>query len=139
MRYAARPMQTLPLRLRPGDDLKHALVAAAAGHDAAFVVAGIGSLSRAALRFAGVEHLQHLEGDLELLTLSGSLARNGVHLHATVADARGQVRGGHVGPGCIVRTTAEILLVSLQPWQFSREHDAATGFNELVVRSGPAP
>ena len=41
---------------------------------------------------------------------------------------------GHVAAGCVVRTTAEVLLQLLPGWDFAREPDAATGFDELVVR-----
>jgi predicted DNA-binding protein with PD1-like motif len=51
-----------------------------------------------------------------------------------VADACGRVLGGHVAHGCIVRTTAEVLLALLPGWSFSREPDARTGWDELVIR-----
>jgi uncharacterized protein len=57
----------------------------------------------------------------------------------SVADAQGSVVGGHVLPGCIVRTTAELLVAWLDGWAFAREHDAATGYDELVVRRDPLP
>ena len=44
--------------------------------------------------------------------------------------------GGHAAYGCIVRTTAEVLLAPLPHWHFSREPDAATGWAELVVLDG---
>jgi uncharacterized protein len=126
----------LPLRLQPGDDLRRALEAAVAaeGLTAAFVVAGIGSLRPAQLRLAGAETLLAIDGDVELLSLSGSVAAGGSHLHLSVADAQGRVLGGHAGYGCTVRTTAEVLLALLPAWQFTREADAATGYAELVVR-----
>ena len=129
-------MHALPLRLNPGDDLRAALDAALAdrGGAAAFVVSGIGSLREASLRFAGRDALHHVVGDLEILTLSGTLGAGGSHLHASLADADGRVVGGHVAPGCIVRTTAEILLAVLDDVAFAREPDAATGFAELVIR-----
>ena len=129
-------MKTLPLRLNPGDDLRPALAAALAAHgaEAAFVVAGIGSLREARLRFAGRDDLHHAVGDLEILTLSGTLGAGGSHLHASLSDADGRVFGGHVAPGCIVRTTAEILLAVLADATFTREPDAATGYAELVIR-----
>ena len=37
-------------------------------------------------------------------------------------------------PGCIVRTTAEIVLALLPGWAFSRVPDAETGFKELVAK-----
>lgn len=41
--------------------------------------------------------------------------------------------------GCIVRTTAEVLLALLPDWRFNREHDAATGYDELVVQPASQP
>lgn len=125
-----------PLRLAPGADLRDALQAALAarGARAAFVVAGIGSLRPARLRLAGAEAASELEGDSEILTLSGTLSPDGPHLHASLADAQGRVVGGHVLPGCIVRTTAELLVAWLDHWAFAREADPMTGYAELVTR-----
>lgn len=50
-----------------------------------------------------------------------------------LSTASGEVFGGHVTPGCIVRTTAEVLLALLPEWAFSRGLDAATGYLELEV------
>jgi len=129
-------MRTLPLRLPPGAELREALraVLQANAVDGAFVVAGIGSLSVARLRLAGADTVQTLHGDLEILTLSGSIAVDGVHLHASIADASGRVWGGHVAPGCIVRTTAELLLALLPDWRLGRAPDPATGYAELTVQ-----
>lgn len=134
-------MKTYPIRLSPGQDLRTALEAAVKGQNchAAFVLSGIGSLSTAGIRFAGADQPARLTGDMEILTLSGTVAVDGVktssHLHMAVSTATGQVLGGHVAPGCIVRTTAEVLLALLPEWQFTREHDAMTGFDELVMRA----
>ena len=128
-------MHTLPLRLNPGEDLRHAIERAAREQAmaAAFVVAGIGSLRVVQLRMAGAPQPLELRGDFELLTLAGSVSPDGAHLHASVSDAQGRVLGGHVAPGCIVRTTAEVLLAVLPRWRFARVQDAATGYAELVI------
>ncbi|MES2759857.1 MAG: PPC domain-containing DNA-binding protein [Pseudomonadota bacterium] len=129
-------MQPFPLRLIPGDDLRLSLEAVLAWHraSAGFVLQGIGSLSVAHLRLAGAAQATELRGDLEILTLAGSLALDGAHLHMSVADAQGRVVGGHVAARCIVRTTAEVLLALLPDHEFTRELDAGTGYPELVVR-----
>jgi hypothetical protein len=129
-------MRPLPIRLHPQHDLRSALQAILAEHQAsaAFVVQGIGSLNTARIRFAGMSEATELHGDLEILTLAGSLSPDGVHLHMTFSDAQGRVTGGHVAPGCIVRTTAEVLLVLLPEYHFSRVPDAESGWDELVVR-----
>ncbi len=130
-------MQLLPIRLSPGADLRRALEDSLPSQntDSAFVAAGIGSLVEARLRYAGESGETTLAGPLEILSVSGSLSPAGAHLHMSVADASGRVYGGHVGYGNTVRTTAEILLALLPDGTLTREPDAKTGFNELVVRT----
>lgn len=129
-------MQALPIRLLPGDDLRQALesVLASQGAEGAFVVAGIGSLVEAQLRFAGEEAGSAIAGPLEIVSLSGTLSLSGAHLHMSVADASGRVYGGHVAYGCVIRTTGEILIAMLEGWVLKREIDLVTGYGELVVR-----
>jgi predicted DNA-binding protein with PD1-like motif len=129
-------MKTLALRLIPGQDLRAALETALVAHgvNAAFVLQGIGSLSVAQLRLAGASQATALRGDLEILTLAGSLSPDGAHLHMAVADAQGRVLGGHVAAGCQVRTTAEVLVALLPEHRFAREQDPLSGYSELVIR-----
>jgi predicted DNA-binding protein with PD1-like motif len=129
-------MRVLPVRLAPGADLRLGLeqVLADQGEQAGWVLSGIGRLSVAPLRLAGQEELTILEGDLEILTLAGSLSIDGAHLHISVAAADGQFSGGHLAFGAKVRTTAEVLVALLPTWSFSRELDTATGSRELMIR-----
>ena len=135
-----RLMDPLPLRLHPGDDLRGALEAAlrAAGWEAVFVIAGIGSLVDARLRLAGAADPMLWPGDSEILSLSGSLSPDGAHLHAALSLADGRVVGGHVLPGNRVRTTAEVLVLPLPGWRFRRVVDPATGWAELHIQRWPA-
>jgi predicted DNA-binding protein with PD1-like motif len=75
-----------------------------------------------------------LERDFEILSVEGTLSADGCHVHIAVSDHSGAVLGGHLVRGCVVRTTAEIVLAEVESLDFAREHDAATGFSELVVR-----
>jgi predicted DNA-binding protein with PD1-like motif len=95
------------------------------------VLCGIGSLSKANLRFAGLDSSALLGEPLEVLSLSGTVTPEGAHLHASVSRSSGEVIGGHVAYGCVVRTTAEILLACLPDWELGREHDAISGYPEL--------
>src|SRR5512140_356113 len=128
------------LRLAPGDDLRAALeanfaeLAAAHGIAAACIVSAVGSLSRAVLRYADHAGGSDMAGPLELLMLSGTLSADGAHLHASVADEQGAVKGGHLMAGCIVRTTVEVVIALLPGWEFRRELDQATGSRELAPR-----
>lgn len=124
------------VRLLPGEDLRAALAALARDRalEAGFILSAVGSLDPVALRYAGNPEATVLRGDYEILTLAGTLGSGGVHLHMSVSDAKGQVSGGHVAAGCIVRTTAEIVIGIAEGWTFDREHDPRTGFRELAPR-----
>ena len=129
-------MRVLPIRLAPGTDLRLALeqVLQEQKEQAGWVLSGIGSLSVAPLRLAGEQELSLLEGDLEILTLTGTLSPDGAHLHISVADSQGRVSGGHLAVGAKVRTTAEVLVALLPSWSFSRELDPDTSSRELMIR-----
>ena len=101
-------MNVLPLRLFPGDDLRHALEAwmGQQSEEAGCVISGVGSLSP-----------------------------DGAHLHIAVADSGGAVIGGHLCGGSLVRTTAELVVGLLPAWEFRRALDPATGYGELRISS----
>ena len=133
-------MHTLPLRLPPSSDLRREIERAvgASPEQSGFVLSGIGSLAQANVRFAAAETSSLLVEPLELISLAGSVTPEGAHLHASVSTASGRVLGGHLGYGCLVRTTAEVLIALLPEWRLAREHDAASGYKELTMdrRSG---
>ena len=132
-------MSFRPIRLSPGDDLRRALEAVAVDSPGSFVVCGIGSLDGARLRLAADDVDTALDGPFEILSLSGSLSQDGAHLHMAVADASGQVIGGHVPYGNTVRTTVEVLLADLGEWQLGRELDERTGYKEMAIRKPQQP
>ena len=128
-------MKVVPLRLKPGDDLRQALETWMADQEeqAGCVISAVGSLSLAQLSFAGATEATAIPGELEILSLTGTLSPDGAHLHIAMADSRGVVIGGHLCAGSRVRTTAELVVGLLPEWQFSRELDPATGYAELQV------
>jgi predicted DNA-binding protein with PD1-like motif len=132
-------MKVVPLRLRPGVDLRRALDAwmAEKQGQAGCVISGVGSLSMAQLRLAGATEEMAIHGDLEILSLSGTLSPDGVHLHIAIADSSGAVIGGHLCAGSLVRTTAELVIGLLPDWRFNRELDPATGYAELAIKAQP--
>ncbi len=134
-------MKVVPLRLQPGDDLRRVLEAwmVEQQEQAGCVISAVGSLSAAQLRLAGAAQARAIRGDLEILSLSGTLSPDGSHLHIAVADSSGAVIGGHLCAGSLVRTTAELVIGLLPEWRFSRELDPATGFRELEITALAAP
>ena len=134
-------MKVVPLRLQPGNDLRRAMETWMAlqqeqqQEQAGCVISAVGSLSVLQLRLAGATEATTIRGELEILSLAGTLSPDGAHLHITVADSRGSVIGGHLCTGSLVRTTAELVIGLLPDWRFSRELDPATGYAELQIHA----
>ncbi|RZK98453.1 MAG: DNA-binding protein [Hymenobacter sp.] len=131
------PVRAHALRLRPGDDLRDALLAYVAQQHlgAAAVLTCVGSLAVATLRLANQEGATEYRRHFEIVSLVGTLsAAGGSHLHLSVADSTGRTLGGHLLAGCRVYTTAEIVLVALPELEFVRETDPTFGYKELVVK-----
>jgi uncharacterized protein len=86
------------------------------------------------VRLAGGAEHATWQGAFEIVALTATLSPDGGHLHLAVADHQGRTFGGHLVEGCTVRTTAEVVLAADGRLLFAREHDPATGYDELVVR-----
>lgn len=125
------------LRLAPGLEVLSQLRLFITEHhlQAAWIAGCTGSLTDVALRYAGREETTLLNGKFEVLSLAGTLELTGEHLHLSIADENGAVLGGHMMPGCTVRTTLELVIGELTALSFSREPCPLSGYEELVVKS----
>ncbi len=104
-------MHAVPLQLAPGSDLRRSLEEFAMARAASgFVLGVVGDLSRAAFQCPGQPNPSVIEGDLEIITLNGTLAPEGVHLHLSLSDGACQVWGGHLEHGTLVRKGAQLLV-----------------------------
>lgn len=132
-------MKTHIFRLTPGKDLYKELQNYIQKNNisAAIVLTCVGSLKAATLRMAGASKPTSRKGAFEIVSLSGTLCPDGVHLHASLSDSEGKVWGGHLVPGSSVFTTAEIALGEMDEFHFSRKLDPKTGFLELSIKKKP--
>lgn len=128
-------MKTFALRLRPGEDLKQELTKFIKENNlqAGFILTCVGSLKRATLRLADETITKDFEKRFEITSLVGTLSQDGVHLHISLGDENGNGIGGHVKDGCLIYTTAEIVIGELEDLTFSRKFDLETKFDEFVV------
>lgn len=125
-------LKTHPFRLKPGADVKKEIEAYAKAHDirAGWVATCVGSLTQYTLRFANQPQGTTGEGHFEILSLTGTVSVNGLHLHISLGDHTGQTLGGHLLHGNIVYTTAEIILQEDDAFVFIREKDGTTPWEE---------
>ena len=129
-------MTTVSLRLKPKEDLKIKLDEFVKLHKikAACIVTCVGSLDVAAIRFANQPKTSLVNGKLEIVSLTGTLAKSGSHVHISVSDSTGKTIGGHLKEGSIIYTTAEIVLGILPEVVYSRETDPTYGYKELMIK-----
>jgi predicted DNA-binding protein with PD1-like motif len=129
-------VKTYVLRLVPGQDLRVELerFAKAKNIQAGFIVTGVGSLRKAALRLADRSEAMNFDGKFEIVSLVGTLSPDGPHLHLSISDGNGKTTGGHLVAGCEIYTTAEIVIGEALGLRMTREPDTASGYNELKVR-----
>ncbi len=130
MRYHA-------FRLLPEQDLKETIVHFVNEHGikAGVILTCVGSLTKATLRLADENITKTFEQKFEIVSLVGTLSPEGCHLHVSLSDEKGNTIGGHMKGGCIVYTTAEIVIGEIDSFIFSRQQDSSTGFKELAVKS----
>lgn len=128
-------MKVFALRLKPERDLRGSLkdFAQAQNIKAGFILTAIGSLKQATIRFANQDVSTVLNEKFEILSLNGTVASTGVHLHIAVADKTGKTIGRHLDDGCVIYTTAEIVIGASEEFSFIRTLDEETGYKELEV------
>ena len=130
-------MKTHVFRLRRGSDLLKALQEYARTRRiaAGTVVSGVGCVTRARVRDASGVTVRELNEPLEIVSLMGTLSAARTHLHIALAREDLTVLGGHLMEGCIVNTTAEVVLLELDGVRFGAERDGETGYDELAMFS----
>lgn len=122
-------------RLKKGMDLKKEIEDyAIQNRISGVVLCCVGSLNKFTIRLADGKTILEKEGEFEIVSMTGTLSEDGVHVHVSVSDHEGKTIGGHLKNGCIIYTTAEVCLLELETVKFTREFDEETGFEELVVQ-----
>ncbi len=122
-------------RLTKGMDLKGEIEKYSIDNNiSGVVISSVGCLNKLVIRLADGESILEKDGSFEIVSITGTLSPNGVHIHISVSDEFGNTIGGHLKNGCIVNTTAEVCLIIFDNIKFNREFDETTGYDELVVR-----
>ncbi len=129
-------LSTHAFRLKPGEDLKAGIQKLVAEKQikAGWISTCVGSLTDYTIRFANQPNGSTDSGHFEIVSLTGTVAVNGSHIHISISDTKGKTIGGHLMDGCKVYTTAEIVILSSDQFEFKREKDGTTPWEELQVK-----
>jgi len=105
----------MPFHLEAGADLRGSLEELAFQQQASgFVLSVVGNMSQACFACPGQEQPTVLQGELEIITLQGTLSPDGVHLHLSFSDPGCQVWGGHLEHGSHILKGADLLVGFLE-------------------------
>jgi len=135
MKSGEPTMENYTFRLKPGQDLFDSMQAFAHEKhiEAGCVLSGVGSLAHARLRLANRDFDPEYDGHFEIVSITGTVSIHGSHLHIAVSDGDGKTTGGHLGSGCNIYTTAEIVIAVFNDIIYKREFAEDSGYDELVV------
>lgn len=129
-------MECYVFRLKRGDDLKLSIIDFCKENniDSGCIVTVVGSVYEIRIRKAdGVSEFFEIN-DFEIVSLTGTISKDGAHLHIALSDQSMYTIGGHLLEGTMVNTTAEVVIMELDKYELSRKMDKETGYKELEVR-----
>lgn len=132
-------MKIFAIRLKPNMDLQKSLKTFTNYNNikAGFILTAVGSLKQATIRFADQNNSKIFNDKFEIVSLVGTLSTSGIHLHIAISNKDGKTIGGHLNDGCIIYTTAEIVIGESEQFTFLRTIDDQTGFKELEIIPNP--
>lgn len=127
-------------RLKPGQDLKKEIEKVARKKDikAGVLLSVVGGLESAVLRMPGSrpdnQIVKEWDGPFEIVSGTGTVSKDGCHIHISLSDKDGNAIGGHLKEGCIIKYTGEVVILIFDDVEYKRLPDQETGYDELVVQ-----
>lgn len=123
-------------RLVRGDDLKKEIIAYCKEHniEAGVILSAVGCIKHLHIRLAEAKEYIDREACYEIVSVTGTVSKDDVHIHISVSDNTGATVGGHLKDGTIVDTTCEVVIYELTNYIFGREPDELTGYDEISIK-----
>lgn len=132
-------MRQLSFRLKPGQFLKEEIEKLAVEQDiqAGVLLSIVGAVENAVLRMAGStidnQVVKEWDEPFEIVSGTGTISKEGCHIHVSLSDKDGRVIDGHLKDGCRIWPTTEIVLLVFDDVSYKRALDTETGFKELEI------
>lgn len=123
-------------RLIRGNDIKKEIIAYCQKKniEAGVIISAVGCIKHLHIRLAEAKDYIDKEENYEIVSITGTVSNDDVHIHMSVSDNTGKTIGGHLKDGTIVDTTCEVVIYELKDYIFTREPDSITGYDELSIK-----
>lgn len=130
-------MKTYAVRLRRGADLLESIKDFCIKNSikAGVILSGVGCVTKARIRDASGVNIVDIDEHMEIVSMTGTVSEKRCHLHISFSKEDLSVIGGHLVPGCIINTTCELVIGSLENYVYDVEFDEETGYKELVIQN----
>ena len=127
-------MRTVCKRLRRGDDLLREVQKMAQEEqlELAVILSAVGCVTKARLRDASGVTIREIDEPCEIVSATGTVSRKRCHIHVALSKEDLSTVGGHLGEGCLINTTRELVLGVVEGWRCGVEQDEETGYDEIV-------
>ncbi len=130
-------MRVVPLHLEAGSDVRLSLEQfARQAKGTGYVLSVVGNLSQASFACPGNPKGTVLSGELEIITLQGTVSPGGVHLHLSFSDPDCHVWGGHLEHGTLVLKGADLLVGLLSDLAEAPLHPSTGARVRIAGRAG---
>lgn len=128
-------MKSHCFRLQYGDDILIELKKYLNTHNikAAVILSAVGCVTKAKLRDASGINIKEIQENMEIISVMGTISKERCHLHIAFSKEDLSTIGGHLVEGCLINTTAEIVLLELSNFEFGGKFDKNTGYDELTI------
>ena len=122
------------IRLKRGEDLMESVktLCRIKNIRAGIVLSGVGCILQGRIRDASGVNIRQITEHCEIVSLNGTVSAERCHIHIALSKEDLSTVGGHLCPGCIVNTTCELVIAELPGVSYGVEHDAETGYKELI-------
>ncbi|MFA6624167.1 MAG: PPC domain-containing DNA-binding protein [Bacilli bacterium] len=129
-------MKTIETRLEKGDDLYDSILRIAKKNHirAGVILSGVGCVSKARIRDSQGVDVHEIVENMEIVSLTGTISEEGLHLHISLSRKDLSVIGGHLKEGTIISLTCELVIGILKDCEFERILDEKTGYKELKIK-----
>ena len=133
--YLVIKMEYYVFRLKRDDDLKLSISNFCNKNniEAGCIVTAVGSVYEIRIRKADGVSEYFETRDFEIVSLNGTISKDGVHLHIALSDNQLTTIGGHLLAGTKVKTTVEVVIMKFSKYEMTRKLDQNTGYKELEV------
>ena len=127
-------MRFRAIHLDAGADVRRSLEDLAHRENAqGFVLSVVGNMGQATFACPGRTSPTVLSGELEIITLQGTVGPQGVHLHLSFSDGDCQVWGGHLEHGSLILKGADLLVGFLDTAEPSAPSAQETATPRLTI------